>query len=95
MTLTQEVMAVREHQATMKADLNWVKQEQEKQNKKLDNIGKDLTNFINTADNKYANKKRVDEIAKKLQGHDVTIQKYSAIIGFVIVVVTIVINILF
>lgn len=95
MTLTDEVTKVREHQASMKADLTWVKKEQTEQNKKLDTISNSLNSFIKTADGKYASKKVVDDLTKKVQNNDTTIQKWSAIIAFVVVVASIIINILF
>ena len=95
MTLSQELMIVREHQATMKADLNWVKKEQIEQSKQLQSIDSKLGDFIEACNAKYADKKKLEELDKRTQKIDGTLQKWAAVIMFIVFVVTIVINILF
>ena len=95
MTIANEVSQVREHQATMKADLHWMKKEQTEQNKKLDNIEKSLHAFIECADDKYASKKKLDEIENKTNNINLILAKWGGALSFIIVIVTVVINIIF
>jgi len=95
MTLSEELMIVREHQATMKADLNWVKKEQIEQSKQLISIDKRIGDFIASADAKYASKQQLDEIDKRTEKMNNTLQKWAGVITVIVFIITIVVNIIF
>jgi hypothetical protein len=95
MTLTTEMATMREQQAVMHTDLQWVKKEQCDQNTKLDSIGEKITTFIETVNTKYATKEEVETINLRTQKLNKVVNKYTTIIGFIVTILTIAINVYF
>lgn len=95
MTIKDEVTEMKAQQAAMRTDIHWLKKEQSEQNCKLDNISTKLSDFIDTANDKYATKTQVETIEKETRNNKLLLAKWSGAIGIIVTAVTIVANVLF
>ena len=78
---------MKEQQAEIKTDVNWLKKGQKEHSSKLDSIASSLNCFINTADDKYADKEKVEEMDKQVQNINVRLAKWSSVIAVVFIII--------